>query len=283
MNDSIKKTFSEEGFAVYVSSLEEYVGNTSVIDYNSIILCVSGSAVVEINMEKHNVVPETRLCIYGDSIFRLVESSPDFKVKLMAFRKALLLDASVGLETELLEDAYLNPCMKIADEREVKMLDNFLDNMMYFSQLKKYGHRQEFLFGMLRCMTIGVFATIKRQSSNNEHNTAYTSADSHFRNFIKLLADESRHQHDVGYYAERLHITPKYLNEITNKKANATAKTVISSFLIAQIKRELTFTNTPIQKIAYDFNFCDQSSLGKFFKKATGISPINYRKHKAEK
>jgi hypothetical protein len=105
MNDSIKKTFSEEGFAVYVSSLEEYVGNTSVIDYNSIILCVSGSAVVEINMEKHNVVPETRLCIYGDSIFRLVESSPDFKVKLMAFRKALLLDASVGLETELLEDA----------------------------------------------------------------------------------------------------------------------------------------------------------------------------------
>jgi methylphosphotriester-DNA--protein-cysteine methyltransferase len=127
------------------------------------------------------------------------------------------------------------------------MLDDFLDIMMYFSQLKKYGHRQEFLFGMLRCMTIGVFATIKRQS-NNEHNTAYTSADGHFRNFIKLLADESRHQHDVGYYAERLHITPKYLNEITNKKANATAKTVISSFLIAQIKRELTFTNTPIQK-----------------------------------
>ena len=55
-------------------------------------------------------------------------------------------------------------------------------------------------------------------------------------------------------------------------------KDIISKFLVARIKRELIISGNSVQRIAYDFNFCDQSSLGKFFKKATGMSPVAFRR-----
>ena len=45
---------------------------------------------------------------------------------------------------------------------------------------------------------------------------------------------------------------------------------------MARIKRELLISGNSVQRIAYDFNFCDQSSLGKFFKKETGMSPNTF-------
>jgi AraC-like DNA-binding protein len=97
-----------------------------------------------------------------------------------------------------------------------------------------------------------------------------------------LLSEHCKTQHNVAFYADKLCITPKYLNEICRKKANKTAKDVITKAVIARIKNSLIISGTSVQRIAYEFNFCDQSSFGKYFKKAVGMAPLAFRNKHSE-
>ena len=52
---------------------------------------------------------------------------------------------------------------------------------------------------------------------------------------------------------------------------------MIDKIVIMEIKVLLQNTTLPIQEIAYKMHFPDQSYLGRYFKKHTGISPSAFR------
>ena len=52
---------------------------------------------------------------------------------------------------------------------------------------------------------------------------------------------------------------------------------MISIILANQIKRDILESGDSIKGLAYKYGFADQSSLGKFFRKMTGLSPIKYQ------
>ena len=54
------------------------------------------------------------------------------------------------------------------------------------------------------------------------------------------------------------------------------AKDAISIVLTSLIRHDLLTGDSNIKALASKYNFCDQSSLGKFFKKETGMSPNTF-------
>ncbi|MCD7915958.1 MAG: helix-turn-helix domain-containing protein [Tannerellaceae bacterium] len=70
---------------------------------------------------------------------------------------------------------------------------------------------------------------------------------------------------------------PRYLSAITRQATtNKSAKDIIDSHLILEIKVLLTSTNLPIQEIAHRLHFPDQSYLGRYFKRYTQESLTEY-------
>ena len=174
---------------------------------------------------------------------------------------------------------YRNPSFTITDSGELELMRNILANLRIFAQLPPSAHKKDFVYGTIHCLFIIIYdIRLRLTLSAPPHNATYTSADNYFRQFLALIKENCRTHHDVAFYADKLHITPKYLNEISRRKARFTAKEIITQFIVTLIKRELLISGNSVQRIAYDYNFCDQSSLGKFFKKATGMSPIAYRR-----
>lgn len=55
-------------------------------------------------------------------------------------------------------------------------------------------------------------------------------------------------------------------------------KAIIDRHIISEIKLLLTFSDLSVQQIADRLDFPDQSYLGRFFRKAVGMSPTAYRK-----
>ena len=49
--------------------------------------------------------------------------------------------------------------------------------------------------------------------------------------------------------------------------------------MVNYIKRELMYTDKSMKQLAAEFNFADQSSLGKFFRKLTGQSPLTFKRN----
>ncbi len=99
-----------------------------------------------------------------------------------------------------------------------------------------------------------------------------------FQQFIKLIFAHIRETHSVGWYASQLCITPQYLNRIVKNSSQKTTYAHICTALTGAIIRQLENTDCPISLIAEEFNFSDQATLTKFFKRQTGKTPGEYRK-----
>ena len=81
-------------------------------------------------------------------------------------------------------------------------------------------------------------------------------------------------------YAEMMFMTPQNLNRVIKKTTGKTASDLISERLLIEIKRNLIFTKKRSEEIAYELNFHDNSYFIKYFKKAVGITPKEYRQMK---
>ncbi len=95
--------------------------------------------------------------------------------------------------------------------------------------------------------------------------------------FLGLLNRYYAHQHEVAFYADRLNITPNYLNIIIKKNIGTTAKEQINIQLCLVAKMLLDTTDLTVKEIAERLHYDDSSYLCRIFRKQTGMSPLQYR------
>ena len=103
-------------------------------------------------------------------------------------------------------------------------------------------------------------------------------ADVIFTRFIHLVEQHFRHERRVGWYAEQLCITPKYLSETVKVVSGRTPNEWVDSYVILELRVMLKTTTKSIKEIAEEMNFPNQSFLGKFFREHVGVSPTVYRR-----
>ena len=96
--------------------------------------------------------------------------------------------------------------------------------------------------------------------------------------FKKLLAEHFIEERRVSFYAQKMHLTTKYFSTVIKEISGKTAGQWINEMLLLEAKVRLRNKEQSIAQIAYDLNFSDPSHFGKFFKKNTGLSPLDYRR-----
>jgi AraC-like DNA-binding protein/mannose-6-phosphate isomerase-like protein (cupin superfamily) len=97
------------------------------------------------------------------------------------------------------------------------------------------------------------------------------------KRFFQLVEDNYQKNLPVNDYAGMLAITPNHLTQTVNQLTGKTSSQIIKSKQVLEIKRLLVHTNLSVTEIANCLNFPDQSYFTKFFKRETGISPLQYR------
>lgn len=111
-----------------------------------------------------------------------------------------------------------------------------------------------------------------------EHRTDVRSHEQTiFDRFIQLVNQHCHEQHQIGYYADRICLTERYLSTIIRQTSGVTAKEWIDRALITRIKVELVHTNKSIARIADDLHFPNPSFFCKYFKRIVGMTPGAYR------
>ena len=98
-----------------------------------------------------------------------------------------------------------------------------------------------------------------------------------FDRFIQLAGQHCTEHHQIGYYAERLCLTERYLSTVIRQASGTTAKDWIDHALITRIKIELRHTDKPAAQIAEEMNFANPSFFSKYFRRLTGMTPLAYK------
>lgn len=106
---------------------------------------------------------------------------------------------------------------------------------------------------------------------------AMRSADI-YNAFLSLLTRHYATAHDVAFYAERLCISTRYLQDVTDKVAEKKPKQIISDYLLQEACTMLQGTRLTIQQISQHLGFTSQAQFSRFFSREMGVSPQEYRK-----
>lgn len=98
------------------------------------------------------------------------------------------------------------------------------------------------------------------------------------KKYNDLLATNVGRERSVEFYAGQLGISPNHLNKSVKAVTGRTAITILNEMSLQEARMQLKYTSLSIGEIAFQLGFEDLSYFSRFFKKATGQSPLEYRK-----
>lgn len=101
--------------------------------------------------------------------------------------------------------------------------------------------------------------------------------------FIQLVNSFYIEKRTIEDYAALLNVTPNHLSQSIKSASDKNALSYINERILAEAKSFIQFTDFDIAEIAYQLNFSDPANFGKFFKKHTGLTPLEYRKQSSKK
>ena len=102
-------------------------------------------------------------------------------------------------------------------------------------------------------------------------------AENYFKDFVMLLRDNYQRERSANFYACKLCVTPRHLSVVIKSFSRLSVREWIDNYVILEAKTLLRYTNMSVQEIAYHLNFPNQSFFGTYFKRITGLSPLQYR------
>ena len=96
-------------------------------------------------------------------------------------------------------------------------------------------------------------------------------------NFQWLLDGNHLTEKTVAYYADKLLISPNYLNILCRRQLNCSAQELIHNRVLLEAKRLMHTSEKSIKEIAYTLGFNDPAYFSNFFKSKTGLTPRQFR------
>lgn len=159
--------------------------------------------------------------------------------------------------------------IKLSDEK-------FEDLMSYYQFIYKESHEEsryqsEIISSIFYALILEVIAEYERVFSvDATHNI---KADSLTDRFFRLLATNYKRERSVRFYAEGLHLTPKYLSTAIKRVTGRPILDWIHEAVLIDAKMLLRTTDLTVQQIAEMLNFSSPSAFVQFVKKHTGCTP----------
>jgi AraC-like DNA-binding protein len=133
---------------------------------------------------------------------------------------------------------------------------------------------------MVKYLTLAFYYALTYQSHILSKSEPQSKQGILLNRFMNLVQENFREQREVGFYADRLCLTPKYLLKVIRDNSGSSAGEWIDNYVALEAKALLKSTNMTIQQISEELNFPSQSFFGKYFKRIVGVSPKEYRGNK---
>ena len=82
-------------------------------------------------------------------------------------------------------------------------------------------------------------------------------------NFLAMAEKHYKTEQEVGFYADKLFLTPKYLSQLIKQNTGKSVNEWIEDYIMLETKALLKLTNMTIHQISDEMNFPSQSFFGK--------------------
>ncbi len=277
--NQIKHTYwpIDKHCSVGETNLEECAGLPLDPNGFTMLFCVEGKALINLNFKRTALHRGSLLVVPFDMTFILIRKSRNLRLLYFSVTMEMADDALHSITAPLFWDfLYEHPCSDCTEAQQQMLVHWFSLSQWTFNH---YGCRQGYslLINHLYNFFMSLYYEIKRKYGSSmemkEINRANTLL-SQFDMFVNRYCSRCR---EVAFYADKLNITPDYLHKLVDTAYGTSPKKMIDKQVVLAIKTYLATTDLSIKNIATELHFEDASYMCRFFRKRVGLSPLQYR------
>lgn len=238
-----------------------------------------GEATVSFNLNEYRL-HRGSLFVSGPKNIIQVHSSEHFNCHVVIISPDLFQQVHIDMKhlLPLFLKMAVHPCLELSPA-ESDLMRAFISLVEQEVNGPKTRFSPDVVGGLVSamiCKVGGMLEHYLEQHPEVEH-PVHTRAEAYFRQFMVLLGEHYRAERSVGFYAQQLCITPKYLTTLIRQVSGRSVSEWIDSYVILEAKTLLKYSNLSVQEISYYLNFPNQSFFGSYFKRNTGMSPSQYK------
>jgi YesN/AraC family two-component response regulator len=240
-------------------------------EHAAIIVCTAGHCNLKINLENYEVEAPSLITIMPGQIVEPMAASQNFSAIIIALSKRFIDMINLpGWQQNYLQ-MYNHPAQPL-DERQVNAMRFFFTVLHHAASDEDNPFRLQVIENMIRVFYYGGVSRMRQHDTNTS-----TYKNGIVERFMDLVREHYREERLIGFYADKLCITPKYLSKVVKEHTGRSAGEWIERHVILEARAMLQSSDMTIQQISASLNFPNQSFFGKYFKRATGLSPKQYR------
>ena len=251
------------------------------LDGFMVFYCMKGNLKMNVNLTEVNLVEGMVYINVPGNIIRVNEFVDTTKEEIRYLCLGLSREFFQSLNVEVckLFNEGLSMLEKpgvMLKEKDYELAGSLMRYIISLLQANVSYKREAILSAVSSLFYILLGAWSPDQSNENSENPSNRTKVI-FDKFMRLVMENYFEHRNVGFYADPLSLTPKYLSKIIKIASGRSAPEWIDSYVVLEAKNLLKYSGSTIKEIVFKLNFPNQSVFYKFFKAHTGMTPTEYR------
>ena len=245
-----------------------------------LFVCSKGKVRFNINMREYEITENSIGIIMPGTIVSILDKTPDFQLHSLLVNLNFVAD--IPLTKDFMgsrKDATSPPQSYYirSDNKEAEHILKYFDLLHALRPKKSELHSDKIAKGILFSLFY-VYISIQQHHEEIIPDERTSRQDELTNRFFNLLRSNGMRERNVGFYADKMCLTPKYLSSLIKQTTKRSAFSWINMSTIIMAKILLKTKDHSVSQIAEELNFPNPSFFSRFFKKHTGMSPNEYRK-----
>ncbi len=246
-----------------------------VFPHLTIGLNLSGTARAQYDLHYVTFEKNDLAVVLPNHILFPLNNTDDYHVKMLMISSEFVKELKMRTLSHDYAKFHVEPSFHLTDMQVTHLLKLY-DLIQITTEMDDLPNQHEMLIYLLNVAF--EFLNVYRREMDEKSNWQHKSNDV-FNRFCDLLAMYYCKSHEVGFYADKLCISAKYFSRLILQTTGISAAQWITEYVIVQAKRMLrTRIDLNIQGISNQLGFSDQASFSRYFHRATGMTPKEYRK-----
>ena len=245
-------------------------------DFFEVLYLMKGSGFHVIDANKYEIQPPCVFFMSPGQAHKL-ELSSDIEGYIFIFTADFYL-LNQSNQNSLIEFPFFytlhqeNPPLLLVNENDIRFLET-----LFRQAISETKNSHDFTLELLRSVLDVILTTCAARYKVNENLLNKGKGQILVKRFFHLIEENNQKNLSMSDYARMIGVTPNHLTQTVKQLTGKTSTQIIKAKQLLEIKRLLVHTNLNVSEIANQLNFEDQSYFTKFFRRETGITPLQYR------
>lgn len=243
----------------------------------TMIIGVKGTIKMSIDLDTIEVQPNSVVFIAPERVFRpLSWDGEELDAYLIFLSSRFVSDLNIDLNAVNTNIFTSAKSMLTLTSGKIAQLIRYFE-MLHSNAEEQNSYNRYIARALMSAAAYQIMAYGEEAEHNEDNSKPHSRKLTYVQTFLRLVRAHHRQERAIGFYAEKMFISPKYLSLIIKESTGRSAAEWIDQYVLQEAKNLLRYSGKNVQQVAYELNFTNQSSFGKYFKHLTGMSPTQFQ------